>query len=129
MTVPKDQWDGILRAEPHPLALYFAVSRGGIDRKPYFTFDFKLDGASAKELAKALAFFFCMDDYGRMLYKKIQKNAQTYIKGVEKMERLWYSNQYPEWKEDHQKMFIKFIQEIEEYEKDRVDAQDDYFDD
>lgn len=124
MQVPQDQWEGLVGKEPHPHGMYFAVGRGGVSKKPYFTFDFRLDGCSMRELAKALAFFFVMDDYGQMLYGKVLKESDTLLQAWEKMKRLAWGGDYAEWKEEQQQMFVKFCKDVEEFEEEKVRQQD-----
>ena len=89
-----------------------------------YNFDFRLDGCSMRELAKALAFFFVMDDYGQMLYRKVLKESDTLLQAWEKMKRLAWGGDYAEWKEEQQQMFVKFCNDVEEFEEEKVRQQD-----
>ena len=116
MEVPVKQWDALAASQFKPLALFFAVGQGGVGPKPYYTFDLRLDGNSTAVLAKALAFFFVMDDYGTLLLTKILKNADIMLSARDEMERLAWGNHYGEWKEAQQERFIEICKDIERRE-------------
>lgn len=120
LLVPQNHWDTLSGSQFKPLAMYFATGRGGGLSKPYYTMDFRLDGNSAATLAKALAFFFVMDDYGSNVWLKLEKNVAVMHKALEKMKQLCWGSEYREWKEEEQRRFIEFCKEIERHEQEVV---------
>ncbi len=117
LEIPEEQWKKLTNAQFHPLSLFFSLSRGGGARKPYYNIEFRLDGDNMKTLARALAFFFTMDDYGMRLYERILGHTETYVAAMNKMKELAWGNKYEEWREEQQKMFLEFCEQIDKQEE------------
>ncbi len=124
MEVPRKQWDELVGREAHPLAMYIALARSyGYDGE-YYKIDFRLDGSNSHELALAMAFFFVMDDYGQMVFRKILRKSGAMLTALEKMEKLMHGKDYTGWKEAQQQMFIELCKEYEAEEEEHVARND-----
>jgi hypothetical protein len=118
--VPKNQWDSLAGTAFKPLTMVFTAWEAFATRKPSYSLDFKLDGNTAVALAKALAFFFVMDDYGTNLWLKLERQVSIMSKALEKMQRAIMGDEYEAWSEEQQLRFIEICKEIDLHEAETV---------
>ena len=71
-------WQQMCTAEFKPLAIQFAASYVDPGKKdPGIRFATRMDGARTSTVAKALAQFMFLDDWGRMLWNEMVKQRQV----------------------------------------------------
>ena len=120
MYVPKSQWDKYAGTDFKPLTMVFTAWQALATRTPSYNLDFKLDGNTASALAKSLAFFFVMDDYGANLWLKLERQMRIMKKALDEACALAWGKDYEQWSAEEQDRFINICKEIDDYEKENL---------
>ena len=123
MHVPAYQWEELTKTGFHPLTLVFQTNGYAARGKELLTLEWRLDGNRSTALAKSLALFFTMDDYGQMLWKHIRKSTEAMQQAVRKMDEVRHGADYEAWSEEQQKRFVESVREFEELEEQRLQKQ------
>ena len=117
ITVPQEQWTKICGGDPRPLDLYFSVIKDVTRRQTNTIVGWRQNGAGPSMLAKALAFFFTMDDYGRYVWEKVTTDVMLFDKAIARIDRARLGEEYAEWNKEQQELLAQLFQDFADDEK------------
>ncbi len=115
--VPQEQWETICGGDPRPVDLYFCVMTDIDRRHPKSYLEWKQNGAGPSMLAKALAFFFTMDDYGKYVWEKVSTDVTLFQKAIARIDRARLGEDFEPWNEEKQELLAQYFKEFSDQEK------------